>query len=138
VLDHGKLRTGHGHDGVPFCSAEWAIGILSTGLTLQIQATRRRSKPIEASTGFTWTPAGSRATRGHAVGEFVTAGLSPAEALATAISRAATACGVEATKGRLAPGQHADLLVVDGELETDITALHRPHAVLLQGMPIAM
>jgi imidazolonepropionase-like amidohydrolase len=81
-------------------------------------------------------PAKRHGTLPHAVCELVTAGLSAAEALATATSRAATACGVQATKGRLALGQHADLLVVDGELETDMTALHRPHAVLLQGLPI--
>jgi imidazolonepropionase-like amidohydrolase len=78
-------------------------------------------------------PAKRHGTLPHAVCELVTAGLSAAEALATATSRAAMACGVEATKGRLAPGQHADLLVVDGELETDMTALLRPHAVLLRG-----
>jgi imidazolonepropionase-like amidohydrolase len=81
-------------------------------------------------------PAKRHGTLPHAVAELVTAGLSAAEALATATSEAATACRVDATQGRLAPGQHADLLVVDGELETDLTALHRPHAVLLQGVAI--
>jgi hypothetical protein len=33
---------------------------------------------------------------------------------------------------------NADLLVVDGELETDINALLRPHAVLLQGVTIGL
>ena len=83
-------------------------------------------------------PAKRHGTLPHAVCELVTAGFSAAEALATATSAAAIACGVGASKGRLAAGQHADLLVVDGELETDITALLRPHAVLLQGVPVAL
>ena len=61
-----------------------------------------------------------------------------AEALTTATSGAAIACGVDASKGRLAPGQHADLLVVNGELHTDITALLRPQALLLHGDPVTI
>jgi imidazolonepropionase-like amidohydrolase len=72
----------------------------------------------------------------HAVCELVTAGLSVAEALATATSGAAEACGFRARKGRLAPGYDADLLVVDGDLETDVTALRRPRSVLLGGLPV--
>lgn len=83
-------------------------------------------------------PAKRHGTLPHAVCELVTAGLSGAEALATATSGAAVACGIDASKGRLAAGKHADLLVVDGELETDMTALHRPHAVLLHGVPISV
>jgi imidazolonepropionase-like amidohydrolase len=83
-------------------------------------------------------PAKRHGTLPHAVCELVTAGLSVAEALATATSRAAIACGVGASKGRLAPGRDADLLVVDGELNTDITALLRPHAVLLQGAQVTI
>jgi len=73
----------------------------------------------------------------HAVCELVTAGLSVTEALATATSGAAEACGVSARKGRLAPGYDADLLVVDGDLETDITALHQPRSVLLRGQAVS-
>jgi imidazolonepropionase-like amidohydrolase len=70
--------------------------------------------------------------------ELVTAGLSLAEALATAISGAAEAYGFSARKGRLAPGYDADLLVVDGDLETDVTALRRPRSVLLRGLPVSL
>ena len=74
----------------------------------------------------------------HAVCELVTAGRSVTEALATATSGAAQACGVSARKGRLAPGYDADLLVVDGDLEIDVTALHRPRSVLLRGLPVSV
>jgi imidazolonepropionase-like amidohydrolase len=80
-------------------------------------------------------PAKRHGTLPYAVCELVTVGLSAAEALATATSTAATACGVGASKGRLAPGLHADLLVVDGDLENDVTALLRPRTVLLRGVP---
>lgn len=74
----------------------------------------------------------------YAVCELVTAGLSITDALATATSGAAQACGVGARKGRLAPGYDADLLVVDGDLETDVTALHRPRSVQLCGLPVSL
>jgi imidazolonepropionase-like amidohydrolase len=83
-------------------------------------------------------PAKRHGTLPHAVCELVTAGLTVAEALATATSTAATACGVGTSNGRLTPGHHADLLVVDGDLETDINALLRPHALLLEGAPIGL
>jgi imidazolonepropionase-like amidohydrolase len=73
----------------------------------------------------------------YAVCELVTAGLSITEALATATSGAAEACGISARKGRLAPGYDADLLVVDGDLATDVTALHQPRSVLLRGLPVS-
>lgn len=73
----------------------------------------------------------------HAVCELVSAGLSVSAALATATSGAAQACGVGARKGRLAPGYDADLLVVDGDLELDVTALHRPRSVLVRGLPVS-
>jgi imidazolonepropionase-like amidohydrolase len=74
----------------------------------------------------------------HAVCELVTAGLSVTQALATATSGAAQACGVGACKGRLAPGYDADLLVVDGDLEIDVTALLRPRSVLLRSLPVSV
>jgi imidazolonepropionase-like amidohydrolase len=73
----------------------------------------------------------------YAVCELVTAGLTVTEALATATSGAAGVCGVSGRKGRLAPGYDADLLIVDGDLETDVTALHRPQSVLLRGLPVS-
>jgi imidazolonepropionase-like amidohydrolase len=72
----------------------------------------------------------------QAVCELVDADLTVAEALASATAHAAEACGVGDTKGRLAPGYHADLLIVDGNLETNITALLRPQSVLLRGTPV--
>ena len=74
---------------------------------------------------------------GHAVCELVTGGLTTAEAVATATSGATEAIGLGDRKGRLAVGYDADLLVVDGDLERDVSALLRPVAVFLRGLPVS-
>jgi len=63
----------------------------------------------------------------------VDAGASEAEALISATSRAAGACGVGQTKGSLRPGFDADVLVVDGDLSSDIGRLGEVRAVFLAG-----
>lgn len=72
----------------------------------------------------------------YAVCELERAGLGVAEELATATASAAGACGLGTRKGRLAAGYDADLLVVPGDLETDLTALLRPHAIQLRGVTV--
>lgn len=67
------------------------------------------------------------------VTELVEAGWPVEEALATATSVAAEACGLRDETGRLAAGLVADLLVVDGDVSTDATALGRPVDVLVRG-----
>ena len=53
--------------------------------------------------------------------------------LASATAVAARHCGLAARKGRLHPGLDADLLLVDGDLLTDATALQRVIAVMIDG-----
>jgi imidazolonepropionase-like amidohydrolase len=65
--------------------------------------------------------------------DLLEAGLSTEQALATATSTAALACGVEHQTGRLAPGLAADLLVVDGDLRLGLEALRNPTAVFVCG-----
>jgi imidazolonepropionase-like amidohydrolase len=84
------------------------------------------------------SPAKRHGVLPYAVCELISAGLSISEALVTATSGAADACGVGAHKGRLASGYDADLLVVAGDLESDVTALHRPRSVLLRGRPVSL
>jgi imidazolonepropionase-like amidohydrolase len=71
-----------------------------------------------------------------AVVDLLDAGLSAEQALATATSSSAVACGVEDQTGRLAPGLAADLLVVDGDLRSDLEALKRPTAVVVGGVEV--
>jgi len=68
-----------------------------------------------------------------AVTDMVKSGYPVAEALAAGTSGAADACGVGDVTGRLAAGYDADLLVADGDLETDPAGLGRPQAVLVRG-----
>lgn len=63
-------------------------------------------------------------------------GMSPAEALATATSIAARACGLE-DRGLLRPGLRADLLAVRGNPLDDLADLTRTAAVVLAGEPVA-
>lgn len=61
--------------------------------------------------------------------------MSPAEALRTATSEAATACGVQ-DRGRLAVGTRADLLVVDGDPLSTIADVGRTREVLVGGTTV--
>ena len=80
------------------------------------------------------TPAKRHGHVWRAVNESVLRGGYPvAEALATATSVAADACGLAEVTGRLGPGLDADLLVVDGDVRSEPAALGRPVAVLLRG-----
>ena len=67
------------------------------------------------------------------------AGLTPAETIVAGTSGSAAACGLEDV-GRVAPGQLADLLVVDGDPLADVSVLAddaRRWLVLLAGRPVA-
>ena len=79
------------------------------------------------------TPPKPHGNAWRAVVQLLDAGMTPAQALATATSVAADDCGVGAETGRLAPGLAADVLVVDGDAETDLEALGRPVTVLVRG-----
>ncbi len=61
------------------------------------------------------------------------AGASTEQALAAATSDAAAACGVGDRKGRLRVGSDADVLVVDGDLRSDIGCLGAVRTVILGG-----
>jgi len=71
-----------------------------------------------------------------AVSQLDEAGFTPAEALAAATSEAARVCGLKHRKGLLRKGYDADLIVVDGDLQTDLTALQRVRLVVLSGKSV--
>ena len=94
-----------------------------------------RGRGVEVVTG---TDAGISPPKGHGLARFavydlVAAGYPVAEALATATSGAALACGLADVTGSLRPGLSADLLVVEGDLAEDVEALSRPVAVVVRG-----
>jgi imidazolonepropionase-like amidohydrolase len=73
----------------------------------------------------------------RAVADLVSGGMPAADALATATSAAATACGVGDRKGHIRTGYHADLVVVDGNPPAGIGALPRVDTTILAGRPTA-
>ncbi|MFI7543460.1 amidohydrolase family protein [Actinoplanes sp. NPDC049599] len=68
-----------------------------------------------------------------AVVEMVAAGVPPVTALASATGGAARACGLADRTGRLRAGLQADLLLVDGDPTTDITAVRDTRLVVCRG-----
>jgi imidazolonepropionase-like amidohydrolase len=62
-------------------------------------------------------------------------GMSPREALRAATQRAGELLGIEA--GVIAPGRPADLLLLDGDLESDTLALRAPQCVIRGGAVVA-
>jgi imidazolonepropionase-like amidohydrolase len=65
--------------------------------------------------------------------EYVESGLTPAEALTAATSRAADECRIADRRGRLRPGLDADLVLVPGDPTIDIETLQHPLGVWVAG-----
>jgi imidazolonepropionase-like amidohydrolase len=68
-----------------------------------------------------------------AVADLVAGGVSSVDALASATSVAAAACGLGVRKGRLRTGYDADLVLVEGDPTVDIAALGHVAAVMVGG-----
>ncbi|HEX8261569.1 MAG TPA: amidohydrolase family protein [Allosphingosinicella sp.] len=64
------------------------------------------------------------------------AGMSPAEAIASATSGAARLLGMETQIGRIAPGYSADLIAVSGDPLRDVRALEHVDFVMVRGRTI--
>ena len=64
------------------------------------------------------------------------AGMSPAEAIASATTGAARLLGMEKEVGRIAPGYSADLIAVSGDPLRDVRALQRVDYVMVRGKAI--
>jgi imidazolonepropionase-like amidohydrolase len=112
---------------------------LESGQAAKVQVLRRaQTYGIQLVTGV---DAGAGPAKPHGIVSLALAaltegGFSIADAVASATAGAAQACGLAQVTGRLEPGLAADILLVDGELERDITALQRPVAVLIRGNPL--
>jgi imidazolonepropionase-like amidohydrolase len=64
------------------------------------------------------------------------AGMSPAEAIASATTAAAKLLGMESEIGRIAPGMSADIIAVDGDPLRDLAALREVDFVMVRGRVI--
>lgn len=69
----------------------------------------------------------------HGVANLALLGVAPLDALRSMTSSAARLCRVEGRKGRISAGADADLLVVDGDLEHDPSAVLDVRAVFRAG-----
>ncbi len=69
----------------------------------------------------------------HSIAFLAEAGASTEQALAAATSIAAHACGIGDRTGRLRVGADADVLIVDGDLRSDIGCLGAVRTVMLHG-----
>jgi imidazolonepropionase-like amidohydrolase len=65
-------------------------------------------------------------------------GLAPRAALVAATRTSAELLQIDSVCGTLAPGKAADVLVLDGDPLEDITALRRPHLILVDGQPVEL
>ena len=65
-------------------------------------------------------------------------GMTPREVLVSATTGAAELLGVAGEAGTLEPGKSADLIAVEGDPLTDITAVTRVRYVMTNGKPVAM
>jgi imidazolonepropionase-like amidohydrolase len=95
-----------------------------------------RNAGVAIAMGFDSGPHGANALE---LVRLAHAGLTRSEAIVAGTSGAAAACGLEDV-GRIAPGQLADLLVVDGDPLADVSLLAddaRRWLVLLGGRPVA-
>jgi imidazolonepropionase-like amidohydrolase len=72
----------------------------------------------------------------YALAQTAQIAMQPVVALRMATSTAAAACGLADRKGRLAPGFDADILAVDGNPLTDLSALHGIRAVFARGIQV--
>jgi hypothetical protein len=68
---------------------------------------------------------------------YVEAGMTPAQALQVATRNGATYTRTSAERGRIAPGMLADLVLVDGDPTTDISAVRKVALVITRGYAIS-
>ena len=131
---------------MPAPPSELAAALKRTGLDIETAQAARlqvllrgRAHGIQLVTGVDAgaTPVKRHGIVGLALAAMTEGGFTIVDAVASATAVAARSCGLAQVTGRLEPGLAADILVVDGNLERDITALQRPVAVLMRGNPIA-
>jgi imidazolonepropionase-like amidohydrolase len=103
----------------------------------QVAAAHRAGVTIVSGTDGGINPGKPHGLLPIAVADLVAGGMSPADALATATSVAAAACGLGDRKGHIRAGYDADLIVVDGDPLSDIGALPSLNATVLAGKVLA-
>jgi imidazolonepropionase-like amidohydrolase len=109
------------------------FGLTSEAVQAQIARMHRAGTRIVAGTDGGIATAKPHGIVHAAISGLVASGLCPARALAAATSVAAQVCGLGSRKGRLHAGYDADLILVEGDPLSDVSALIRPTAVMVHG-----
>jgi imidazolonepropionase-like amidohydrolase len=112
-------------------------GLSYAALPRQVLALHRAGVAVISGSDGGISPGKPHGLLPKAISELVGAGMPAADALATATSAAAAACGVGDRKGLIRPGYDADLIVVDGDPLTDVDALRRLDTVVLSGRVVS-
>jgi imidazolonepropionase-like amidohydrolase len=122
-------------------AAAWAPGLVELAGRQRDEAHRTveaaRRAGVRLAMGFDSQPHGKSALE---LVRLCHAGLTPMESIVAGTANGAMACGIAAHVGRVAPGQVADLIVVDGDPLADPELLldeARMWLVLQSGRPVA-
>jgi imidazolonepropionase-like amidohydrolase len=121
--------------------AAWAFGLVGLAERQREEAHRTveaaRRAGVRLAMGFDSQPHGKSALE---LVRLCHAGLTPMESIVAGTATGAMACGIAAHVGRVAPGQVADLIVVDGDPLADPELLldeARIWLVIQSGRPVA-
>ncbi|MEU9395425.1 amidohydrolase family protein [Streptomyces sp. NPDC048324] len=112
--------------------------LLKAGMDLESRARQVAHAHRAGVTIISGTDGGINPGKPHgilprAIADLVAGGMAPADALASATSTAADACGLGDRKGHVRVDYDADLIVVDGDPLSDISALLRLDSTILAG-----
>ena len=120
TVDHNRYYAEHGAE---FGYGAAAIAHLDEYRAKNLETVRRAIRahvPIAMGSDAVFTMFGENTRE---LGWFVKAGMTPAQAIATATTNGAALLGMEKELGAVAPGYYADLVAVEGDPETDISAV---------------
>ncbi|WP_100498550.1 amidohydrolase family protein [Geodermatophilus chilensis] len=129
-----------GVDPPPHVQARMAaVGVTIDQHLPHVAALHRAGASLLAGTDGGIGPAKRHGQVAYAVADLAgPCGVPLEEALTAATARSARACGLGDRTGRLAAGYDADLLVADGDVTADVTALQRPRVVVSRGREVPL
>jgi imidazolonepropionase-like amidohydrolase len=120
TVDHNRY---YAENKTDFGYGDSAVAALNAYRARNLETVRRAIRarvPIAMGSDAVFTMFGENTRE---LGWFVKAGMTPAQALATATTNGAVLLGMEKDLGAVAPGYYADVVAVEGDPVSDITAV---------------